>query len=102
MYNYYTVLLFLGDAQNEEFIKAFDLLCQTFEFQNVEISCGGKVQIESSSGVTKSIVAKKLSLNMQNYGQFDNCIFRFMQQDVSGTGWSKRRDEKLFKTVADY
>jgi len=79
--------MILGDAQTEEFIKAFDLLCKTFEFQNVEISPGDTIQIESISGGTKNIFAKEVSLNMQNYNQFTECKFRFMERDVAGTGW---------------
>ena len=79
-------MLSLGDAQTEEFIKTFDLMCQTFEFQSVDIIAGGKVPVESSSGATKSIVAIKVMIIMQNYNQFDKCKFRFMQRDVAGTG----------------
>ena len=52
----------------------------------MDVSRGGKVQLESSSGGPKSIVAKKVVLTMQNYDQFTRCQFRIMQQDVSGTG----------------
>ena len=52
----------------------------------MDVSRGGQVQLESSSGVSKSIVAKKVSLTMQKYDQFKRCQFRIMQQDVSGTG----------------
>ena len=61
-------------------------MCQTFEFQSMDISPGAKVQVEPSSGATKRIVATKVILTMQNYNEFDKCKFRFMQQDVSGTG----------------
>ena len=74
----------LGDAQAEEFIKTFDLLCRTFEFQSVDISPGGKAQVESSSGATKGIVATDVQLTILNHSQFDECKFRFMQ--FMGTG----------------
>ena len=57
-------------------------MCRTFEFQSVDISPGGKVQVEPSSGATKSIVATKVMLSMQNYNQFDKCKFRFMKLDA--------------------
>lgn len=81
---YYIILWLLGDAQNEEYIKSFDLLCQTFDFQSMDVSCGGKVQLESSSGISKKTVAKKVMLTMQNYDQFKTCQFRIMQQDGTG------------------
>lgn len=76
----------LGDAQTEEYVKTFELMCKTFEYQSMAVDPGSKVQIESSTGVTKSIVAKEVALTMQNYNQFSNCKFRFMQRDISGSG----------------
>ena len=61
-------------------------MCRTFEFQSVDISPGGKAQVESGSGVTKGIVATDVQLAILNYSQFDECKFRFMQQDLMGTG----------------
>ena len=50
----------------------------------MDVSCGGKVQLESSSGTSKKTVAKKVMLTMQNYDQFKTCQFRIMQQDGTG------------------